>query len=58
MFNFVGRCCCVGQRKSTRFYVIWVAGEPQDEASRVANKERMSEAEALTKIKTHSTSEN
>jgi hypothetical protein len=45
-----GRCCRVGQQKPTRFYVLWVAGQPQDEAPHDANKLRMTEAEALTRM--------
>ena len=45
-----GRCCRVGQKKPTRFYVLWVEGQPQDEAPRVANQLRMTEAQALTRM--------
>ena len=44
----IGRCCRVGQIKPTRFRVLWVAGEPQDQAAHDANKLRMTEAQALT----------
>ena len=48
--NWTGRCCRVGQHKPTRFFVIWVEGEPHDQAPRDANKLRIKEAEALTRM--------
>jgi len=45
-----GRVCRSGQTKKTEFRVLWVEGEPHDEAPRLSNKTRMSEAEALTQL--------
>ena len=45
-----GRVCRAGQTKKTEFRVLWVEGEAHDEAPRLSNKTRMSEAEALTQI--------
>ena len=44
--NVLGRCCRKGQMRPTRFYVLWVKGEVQDEAPRMMRESRMSEAEA------------
>jgi hypothetical protein len=40
----------VGQKKPTIFRVLWVAGEPQDEAPWAMNKLRLTESEALTRL--------
>jgi hypothetical protein len=50
MIYVPGRCCRVGQLNPTQFRVLWVANEPQDQAPRNANKMRMTEAAALTKL--------
>jgi hypothetical protein len=36
--------------KKTEFRVLWVRGDAHDEAPRLSNKTRMSEAEALTQL--------
>ena len=46
----LGRCARTGQEKETRFYVLWVEGEKQDEAPRLMRNSRISEAEALTRL--------
>ena len=46
----LGRCARTDQEKETRFYVLWVEGEKQDEAPRLMRNSRISEAEALTRL--------
>jgi len=36
--------------KKTEFRVLWVKGDAHDEAPRLSNKTRMSEADALTQL--------
>jgi len=45
-----GRVCRSGQLKPTEFRVLWVEGDAHDEAPRLSNTTRMSEAEALTQL--------
>lgn len=45
-----GRVCRIGQKNKTRFRVLWVEGDAHDEAPKLANKSRMTEAQALTTI--------
>jgi len=45
-----GRVCRSGQLKPTEFRVLWVQGDAHDEAPRLSNTTRMSEAEALTQL--------
>jgi len=42
--------CRAGQKKETRFRVLWVESDAHDEAPKLANKSRMTEAQALTTI--------
>ena len=42
--------CRTGQKRDTRFRVLWVEGDAHDEAPRLANKSHMTEAQALTTI--------
>jgi len=40
----------VGQKKEMEFRVLWVAGDAHDDAPMLSNRNRMTEAEALTRL--------
>jgi len=50
---YLGRCCRLGQRKETRFYVLWVRGDAQDEIARLMREKRISATLAMTHIDPH-----
>lgn len=46
----LGRCCRLGQAKETRFYVLWVKGDTQDEIAMLMREKRITATLAMTQM--------
>ena len=46
----LGHCCHLGQFKETRFYVLWVKGDTQDEIAMLMREKRINAMTAMTEI--------
>jgi hypothetical protein len=50
VLHSLGRCCRLGQEKQTRFYVLWVKGDTQDEIAMLMRDKRITATLAMTQI--------